>query len=149
MYEQPEVQILNEPNKIILHCSDTADSIQRHVKIDIDEINRWHEKRNFIPYKNIYCGYHYVITRAAAIQIGRPRNIQGVHCSGYNKNSLGVCYVGRSKFEDDQLLVTINLIKELTRKYNIPTNRVFGHYELNDTKLCPGQDMKVFRKLLI
>jgi len=123
-------------NKIILHCSATPQG--RHH--DVADIRRWHLKRGF---NNI--GYHYLLHIDGTIEEGRPLNKQGAHCSGQNRGSIGICYVGgmskdmkkakdtRTQAQKDSL---IKLMHELIYKYNKDMT-IHGHNEYAN-KACPS-----------
>ena len=72
-------------NKIILHCSATPEGREHNV----EDIRRWHLRRGFSD-----IGYHYLIHLDGTIEVGRPIEKRGAHCSGQNRNSIGICYVG-------------------------------------------------------
>jgi len=123
-------------NKIILHCTATPEG--RHH--DVADIRRWHLKRGFND-----IGYHYLIHIDGTIEEGRPLNKQGAHCSGQNRGSIGICYVGgmskdmkkakdtRTQAQKDSL---INLMHELIYKYNKDMT-IHGHNEYAN-KACPS-----------
>jgi len=123
-------------NKIILHCTATPEGRQH----DVADIRRWHLKRGFND-----IGYHYLIHIDGTIEEGRPLNKQGAHCSGENRGSIGLCYVGgmskdmkkakdtRTQAQKDSL---INLIHELIYKYNKDMT-IHGHNEYAN-KACPS-----------
>ena len=123
-------------NKIILHCTATPEGRQH----DVADIRRWHLKRGFND-----IGYHYLIHIDGTIEEGRPLNKQGAHCSGENKGSIGLCYVGgmskdmkkakdtRTQAQKDSL---INLMHELIYKYNKDMT-IHGHNEYAN-KACPS-----------
>jgi len=123
-------------NKIILHCSATPEGRQH----DVADIRRWHLKRGFND-----IGYHYLIHIDGTIEEGRPLSKQGAHCSGQNRGSIGICYVGgmskdmkkakdtRTQAQKDSL---INLIHELIYKYNKDMT-IHGHNEYAN-KACPS-----------
>lgn len=141
---------VNVPDKIIFHCSATADSGD---SIGFDNINSWHKDNGWSPYQDqargdVYCGYHYIIKRSGKIEIGRPENVIGIHCSGHNTNSLGVCYVGTRRMTEMQLKALITLYNEIYKRHKIDIDNFFGHHEFNSGKECPGQDMIVLRSLL-
>ena len=71
--------------KIILHCSATPEG-KDYKAADID---RWHKQQKW------ECiGYHKVIDLDGTIEDGRPIDMIGAHCSGYNSESIGICYIG-------------------------------------------------------
>ena len=76
---------MRDINKIIIHCSATVEGRD----YTVSDINIWHVKRGFDC-----CGYHYVIYRDGTIATGRALEKIGAHCKGYNKNSIGICYIG-------------------------------------------------------
>jgi len=123
-------------NKIILHCSATPEGREH----DVADIRRWHLKRGFND-----IGYHYLIHIDGTVEEGRPLNKQGAHCSGQNRGSIGICYVGgmskdmkkakdtRTQAQKDSL---INLMHELIYKYNKDIT-IHGHNEYAN-KACPS-----------
>ena len=72
-------------NKIIIHCAATVEGAD----FDWTDIDKWHKKRGWSG-----IGYHYVITLDGKIQSGRPLKKIGAHAKGFNRNSIGVCYIG-------------------------------------------------------
>ena len=123
-------------NKIIIHCSATPEGREH----DVADIRRWHLKRGFND-----IGYHYLIHIDGTIEEGRPINKQGAHCSGENRGSIGICYVGgmskdmkkakdtRTQAQKDSL---IKLMHELIYKYNKDMT-IHGHNEYAN-KACPS-----------
>ena len=123
-------------NKIIIHCTATPEN-RPH---DVADITRWHLARGFNT-----IGYHYLIHLDGTIEKGRPIEKQGAHCSGQNRNSIGICYVGgmtkdmkkakdtRTKEQKDSL---IKLMHELIYKYNKDMT-IHGHNEYAN-KACPS-----------
>jgi N-acetylmuramoyl-L-alanine amidase len=123
-------------NKIIIHCTATPEGREH----DVADIRRWHLKRGFND-----IGYHYLIHIDGTIEEGRPINKQGAHCSGENKGSIGLCYVGgmskdmkkakdtRTQSQKDSL---IKLMHELIYKYNKDMT-IHGHNEYAN-KSCPS-----------
>ncbi len=127
-------------NKIIIHCTATPEGREH----DVADIRRWHLKRGFND-----IGYHYLIHIDGTIEEGRPITRQGAHCSGENKGSIGLCYVGgmskdmkkakdtRTQAQKDSL---IKLMHELIYKYNKDMT-IHGHNEFAN-KACPSFDVK-------
>ena len=123
-------------NKIIIHCTATPEGREH----DVADIRRWHLKRGFND-----IGYHYLIHIDGTIEEGRPINKQGAHCSGQNRGSIGICYVGgmskdmkkakdtRTQAQKDSL---IKLMHELIYKYN-KYMTIHGHNEYAN-KACPS-----------
>ncbi len=70
---------------IVIHCSATKEGKYFNAK----DIDQWHKKRGWNG-----IGYHYVILLDGSIQTGRPIAKQGAHVKGFNRNSIGVCYIG-------------------------------------------------------
>lgn len=69
----------------VWHCSATKPN--QH--IGRETIEEWHLSRGFSS-----IGYHFVITRAGDLQVGRPLEEIGAHVQGYNAASVGICLVG-------------------------------------------------------
>jgi len=123
-------------NKIIIHCSATP--VGREVSVST--IRKWHLQRGFND-----IGYHYVIHLDGKISVGRPIEKVGAHCSGQNRGSIGICYVGgmskdmkkakdtRTQAQKDSL---IKLMHELIYKYNKDMT-IHGHNEYAN-KACPS-----------
>lgn len=101
-------------------------------------------------------GYHYligngVITGEGRLYNGRPVEAQGAHAWGYNPDSIGISLIGnfdRKKPTDKQLENLINFLVENCKKFNIPTNEIYAHNELDKEKACPGRfvDMQEIRR---
>ncbi len=127
---------MRKVNKIIIHCTATPEGREH----DVADIRRWHLKRGFND-----IGYHYLIHIDGTIEEGRPINKQGAHCSGQNRGSIGICYVGgmskdmkkakdtRTQAQRDSL---IKLMHELIYKYNKDMT-IHAHHEYAN-KSCPS-----------
>lgn len=126
-------------NKIIIHCAATPED----KNFTVEDINRWHKERGFIK-----IGYHYVIYIDGSIHQGRELGEVGAHCTGYNRDSIGICYIGgvdkdgktpkdtRTNAQKESLL---KLIKELKIKF--PQAEIYGHRDFSK-KDCPSFDAK-------
>lgn len=120
-------------NLIIIHCTATMEGMD----FKSDDIDTWHKQRGW---KGI--GYHYVIDLDGTIEKGRPEEEIGAHCSGKNKNSIGIVYVGgldkNGKPKDtrtkEQKEAMIGLLLQLLCKY--PKATIHGHNEFSN-KACP------------
>lgn len=128
-------------NKIILHCSATPENRD----VSLETIRKWHLARGFND-----IGYHYVIDLKGGVHIGRPIEKRGAHTANFNKDSIGICYVGgmdkeMKKAKDtrtpQQKDALIKLMHELIYKYNKDMT-IHGHNEFAN-KACPSFNVKV------
>jgi N-acetylmuramoyl-L-alanine amidase len=131
--------------KIILHCSDSDDSLDFGLK----DINEWHKLRGFMSPSGIPCGYHFIVRRDGNVEIGRPVTEIGAHCKGHNSDSIGICWIGRKAPSPKQSESFLKLIRRLMDQYKIPVDKVFGHKEFEPNKTCPNLDMNWVRAELI
>lgn len=129
-------------NKIIIHVSDSPDKLRG---IGAADIKRWHTDEP--PKGNGWSdiGYHYVIKRNGIVEDGRPIDRAGAHTKGHNADSIGICWVGRNKFTDEQKKSMIELVNELMDEYELTPNEVKGHKEFFSGKTCPNLDMDEVR----
>lgn len=129
--------------ELILHCSATKEGANYKAK----DIDKWHKNQGW---KCI--GYNYVIDLDGTVEDGR--NIEDIpaHCTGHNKNSIGICYIGgcdnNMKAKDtrtpQQKQSMYNLVKNLLNKYGLSLNDVHCHNEYAN-KACPSFNIKDFR----
>ena len=123
--------------EIIVHCSATPEG----KNFTVDDIRKWHMAQGWAD-----IGYHYVIGRHGELWEGRDVNKMGAHCTGHNKYSIGVCYIGgcgkdgktpkdtRTLQQKAQLLM---LLEELKKFY--PNAKIYGHRNFAK-KACPSFD---------
>jgi len=146
---------MREIKRIILHCSDSSWGTA-------SVIEKWHTDPNKPggPFHSI--GYHYVLCSGVlrvgekynkdydgVIQRGREDEVQGAHVKGHNEDSIGICLIGDHTFTYTQLFKTLpKLLSQLMDKYNLTTEDIIGHYELDDKKTCPNIDMDLYRKMI-
>lgn len=125
---------MRELKYIVLHCSATP------VTMDVGaaEIRKWHKGKGW---KDI--GYHFVIKLSGKLEYGRPLQQIGSHVLGYNRASVGICYVGG--MEDKKAKDTMNPKQEKTFRDLVATLRnrfgpleVWGHNDFTDAKACPS-----------
>lgn len=125
-------------DEIIVHCSANKEGKE----VTSAQISAVHKARHFSTYtrngKTEYIGYHYLIHLDGSIEACRPISKAGVHASGHNTRSIGICYIGGLDARDTdgtmikdtrtpaQKASLIKLIKELVVKY--PTiKKIMGH----------------------
>ena len=125
--------------EIIVHCSATPEG-RPHT---VGDIRAWHKQRGF---KDI--GYHYVVYLDGSIHAGRSEAEIGAHCTGHNRNSIGVCYVGgmtrdmkaaKDTRTDAQKKALLQLLKQLKKRY--PGAKIYGHRDFA-AKACPSFDAR-------
>lgn len=128
-------------DRIVVHCSATTPTMD----IGVGTIRGWHVLER--GWSDV--GYHYIITRDGEVQTGRPLERIGAHAKGFNRTSVGICYVGGldKDFEpednrtDAQKIAMYELIKELEGRFNIAY--IGGHCDLpRVTKACPSFDVQ-------
>lgn len=127
-------------NKIIIHCAATPEGKD----YTVEQIRQWHTspKPKGNGWKDI--GYHFVIYRDGSVHPGRPIEQIGAHTSGYNANSIGICYIGgcakdgktpKDTRTTEQKAALVKLVTELRRRF--PNASVHGHNEFAN-KACPS-----------
>ena len=124
-------------DKIVVHCSATPEGRD----VSAATIDEWHKARGWSG-----IGYHFVVALDGNIEYGRDLNKTGAHVKGYNKSSIGICYIGgldsvsktakdtRTSEQKESLLDLIKTLKKLH-----PSAVVHGHNEFS-SKACPCYD---------
>lgn len=103
-----------------------------------ESIYQWHVVEN----KWSDVGYHFLILKSGRIIRCRPVEKIGAHVFGYNKNSIGICLTGKTKFSSEQFESLNELVKELIAEFGLEKIDVLGHYELDSNKTCPNFNVK-------
>ena len=132
---------------LVVHCSATPEG-RNHTAKDIDA---WHRQRGFEG-----IGYNYVIRLDGTVEEGRDVNKIPSHVKGYNKESIGICYIGgidkntlqpkdtRTAAQKEALK---KLLTELKKLY--PQAEILGHRDFpNVAKACPCFNAKIEYKNL-
>ncbi len=124
---------MRQINLIVIHCAATKEGAY----FNTEDIDRWHRARGFAQ-----IGYHYVIGLKGEVWRGRDEREIGAHVLGYNRNSIGVCYIGGldkyGKPKDTrtpaQKRALLTLLRELKKRY--PNAVIKGHRDFAN-KTCP------------
>jgi len=126
--EENNILSKNNIKSIIIHCSDTPND-QQITAIDI------HKMHLAFGWDGI--GYHKIIRRDGLIENGRPEYWIGAHVKGKNKETLGVCLIGKNNFTKNQFVSLEEVIVDWKQKYNI--SQILGHRDIVKTnKTCPN-----------
>jgi len=134
-------------DKIVVHCSDSGWG-------DATDIDEWHKARRFVM-----IGYHLVVLNGyrssnrfnpdevGMVERGRRDSRIGAHVRGYNRGSLGICYIGGPDDPPDTVVwdMLTEKVTEWCLAHGLDETAVFGHTELDPAKSCPCLDMDKFR----
>ena len=131
---------MREIKKVVIHCTDSSDSLD----IGKKEITDWHKQRGWSD-----IGYHYVVRGNGSIERGRDDRIPGAHVKGHNSDSIGIVWVGKNDIDSRQQDSLINIVKVMLNLYDLSIDDVYGHNELFPGKTCPNLDMDWFRAELV
>lgn len=127
-------------DRIVVHCSATPPSFSGSAR----EIHKWHSAKGWSG-----IGYHFVIDRDGAIEVGRLIFMAGAHAEGYNARSVGICLMGgvnvkqepEDNFTLEQKESLHELVVYLREKY--PGAILMGHRDLpNVKKACPSFNVR-------
>lgn len=118
-------------NLIVVHCSATP--VNRDYTPD--QLLRDHKARGFNSW-----GYHFYIRKNGQRVALRPLELAGAHVTGFNRDSIGICYEGgidangkpADTRTDLQKLALIALLRELVVHY--PDAEICGHRDLSPDK---------------
>lgn len=135
--------IMRQINYIAIHCTATL----RGREVSVEEVKAWHIKRGFRT-----IGYHFLIHLDGTVSVGRPISEIGAHVAGFNKDSIGICYVGGLDFNKtktktvpsdtrtpEQKDSLITLLTELKKRF--PNAKIMGHRDFPSVnKACPCFD---------
>lgn len=114
---------------IVIHCSATREG----QFIDAAEIRRWHLAKQWSD-----IGYHFVIRLDGTIEVGRPLQMAGSHVKGFNRTTIGICYVGgvasdgktpKDTRTPEQKAALLDLLRALKAKY--PAAKICGHRDFS------------------
>ena len=130
---------------IIIHCSATPEGRD----VSAVTIRKWHKAKGWND-----IGYHYIIRLDGTVEVGRPVEQPGAHCTGHNQTTIGVCYIGgvakdgktpKDTRTDAQKASLLELVKTLQTVHRVPSSNIFGHNEFAN-KACPSFDVQVWKQ---
>lgn len=113
---------------IVIHCTATIEGIN----FSATDIDRWHKQKGW---KGI--GYHYVIGIDGTIEKGRAEYEMGAHVKGYNRNTIGIVYVGglnkKRTPKDTRTRKQKRTLKQLliVLKQKYPEATILGHRDFS------------------
>ena len=126
------------PERIFIHCSATPNG--KKYKNILDQMWQWHHvERNWRK-----IGYHVVIDVDGTVSnVSHDRRLRGLNevgagVRGHNQGSIHICLVGTDRFNRVQFTKLEEQIRLLRCTTDIPLHKVYGHYEYNPKKTCPG-----------
>ena len=133
---------MREINGIVIHCSDSPWG-------DAAIIREWHMARDFSD-----IGYHAVILNGfrrnsrnyqadadGLLEPGRSVDKSGAHAKRRNKDTLGICLIGKDEFTPAQFATLEELVQVWRRLHRVPVARIVGHRDLDPSKTCPNFDV--------
>ena len=130
---------MKEINKVIVHCTATPEG--RHTTVE--DVRRWHLDRGWSD-----IGYHFLVYLDGTVHEGRSLDVQGAHCRGQNKNSIGIAYVGgldkvNFKPKDTRTEEQKEALVDMLEFFKIahPEVVIYGHRDFA-SKACPSFDAK-------
>ena len=126
MENSEESYLPREIKLLVIHCSAT----RCNVSFTVEQLRQCHLQRGF---KDI--GYHFYITRNGELHHCRPVSEPGAHVRGFNRHSIGICYIGgldaNGKPADTRTIAQKASLRELVAKLckEYPIIEVLGHRE--------------------
>tara|TARA_B100000886_G_C19999868_1_gene317582 strand:- start:72 stop:479 length:408 start_codon:yes stop_codon:yes gene_type:complete len=123
--------LIKDIKYLVVHCSDTPDNED----IGAIEIHKMH-----LGFGWEGIGYHKIIRKDGFVENGRPEYWIGAHVYGKNRQSLGVCLIGKESFSDKQFSSLENVLVNWKKKYK--SALICGHRDILKTnKTCPNFDV--------
>ena len=129
-------------DKIVIHHTGTTDSQGNYIDDDLsaEEIHLMHLNFGWAG-----IGYHFVIRKNGAIEVGRPLWAQGAHAQGENWHTVGIHVSGNFEIAypaPAQIESLSYLVGWIAEKYDLEctAEHVIGHRDLMPTA-CPGENL--------
>ncbi|XVV01224.1 peptidoglycan recognition protein family protein [Actinosynnema sp. CA-248983] len=147
--EEPNV-VLKRPERILIHHTATenaGDTSERHAF----ELARFFQRLHAADRGWGDTGQHFTISRGGRLLEGRhgslaalrsgDRLVEGAHCPGQNRSSVGIENEGTYVSEvppDEQWDALVWLCARVCRQYDIPPTEIYGHRDFYGDTVCPG-----------
>lgn len=91
-------------------------------------------------------GIHYMVGRDGALRKSIPENQIGHHVIGFSERSIAIELVnhgdGSEPFPQEQLGVLVKLLRDITKRYDIPRANVVRHSDLDTSMLPCARDQR-------
>lgn len=139
---------MRECDLLVIHCSDSPNG--KH--FTVEDIDDWHQEKGFLRQDSYrqglnptlaHIGYHAVIYVDGSVHSGRQEAEVGAHAEGYNSRSLGICLIGRDKYNALQWDSLEKWLRVKLSEY--PKARIKGHYQIDaHGKTCPNFDVPAY-----
>lgn len=129
------------PTKAIIHHSLTEDS----GTVSWGAIRKWHTGQHpQSPHKWNDIGYHFgieLVDDYYEVLVGRPIDVPGAHCEGWNKSSIGICFIGNFDIApppDAMMKRAVVVFAPIIANLQIPYEGIKPHSAYAN-KTCPGK----------
>lgn len=138
--EIKEGKLEREIEMFVVHCSATKE----YKPYNFKEIEAMH-KRIFKKIGGCHCGYHFLVLLDGTIVQTKELQYLGQHAKGFNKSSIGICYVGGLSTENKPKDTRTNAQRESMQKLLIKLKEIFpkaiikGHRDLSPDKNKNGK----------
>jgi hypothetical protein len=127
-------------DRITVHHTESGQPMSRAAAIaELQAIQSFHQHgRGWID-----IGYHFIIDGTGQIWEGRPFTVVGAHVKDKNDGNIGISLMGDFQKPKNQHPTAaqfeslVALARWLSAAYNIPTERILGHRDQEQTT-CPG-----------
>ncbi|MEU5693003.1 peptidoglycan recognition family protein [Actinosynnema sp. NPDC020468] len=146
---EPPAVVGRRPTRVLVHHTATENAADRSVA---------HAHRLARFFQDVHIGrdwgdtgQHFTITRGAHVLEGRHGSlaalragdhlVEGAHCPGQNRTSIGVENEGTYTAElppDEQWDALVWLCATVCRQYGIPPSEIHGHRDHYADTVCPG-----------
>lgn len=125
---------VKRPQKVIIVHHTVTDQKSWKLPEAMQRLDEWHRNdRKFIA-----VGYHFVVAPDGTVCEGRPVDVEGAHCVGWNTKAIGIALFGRFDIVpvgEQQIQGLVDLCEHLQKARGVEI--LLGHRDRAVTK-CPG-----------